>query len=235
MRICTCICLCLCFLLLGSFQAWGADRFISDILVVTLRDSPSSTSNIIGHLRSGDYMTILEEKENGYLYVRVSSGIEGWVPKKYTSVGKSKNSVIRDLKKTIVRLEEINTTQKSKYEDLRTQISDYQSSIDGNATREAKQQALILDFEKQVAEAQDKYITLKDQSQGVEAVFAEREILLKDNDTLTKELTVLKIENSELDQTRNIFWFLAGAAVFLVGCIIGRSGRKSRNRSSLSL
>lgn len=218
----------------APLQALGADRYISDVLIVTLRDAPSRTSNIIGHLRSGDYMTVLEEQDNGYLFVRVSSGIEGWVPKKYTAEGKSKDTIIKSLKSSVTSLEASNNSQKSKNSKISGQVNDYQATIDTYATREAGQQARILDLEKQVAEAQDKYITLKDQSEGVEEVFAEQQALVEKNGSLTKELTVLKMENQELDQTRNIFWFLTGAAVLLVGFILGRSGRRSR-RNSLSL
>ncbi len=228
------ISICFSFILLGSFQVQASDRYISDILIVTLRDAPSRNSNIIGHLRSGDYMKVLEENENGYIRVRVSSGNEGWVPKKYTAEGKSKDSIIKQLKLTAASFEDRKNSNKSRVADLTAQVNDYQSKIDSNATQEAKQLAHILDLEKQVAEAQDKYITLKDQSKGVEEVYSERETLLKTNEDLQQEVTVLTMENSEIDQTKNIFWFLAGAAVLLIGCVIGRSGKKSR-RNSLTL
>lgn len=228
------ICLCLSFLLIGSLQAQGAERYISDVLIVTLRDAPSRTSTIIGHLRSGDYMTILEENDNGYIRVRVSTGIEGWVPKKYTAEGKSKDSLIRSLKKSIASFEQTSSTQKAVIAKMTTQINDYQSVIDNHANREAQQQARIVDLEKQVADAQDKYITLKDQSENVESIFEEKEVFRKENETLNKELTVLNMENSELDQTKNIFWFLTGSGVLLVGFILGRSGRRGK-RNSLTL
>ena len=227
--------LCCCCILFSSFQAQGAERYISDILVIMLRDGPSRTSNIVGHLRSGDYMTILsEDKENGYLHVRVSSGIEGWVPKKYTNEGKSKDTIIHNLKKSILTLKETAQSQKDKIDGMADQVNDYQSTIDVSATTEAKQQAYILDLEKQVTDAQDKYITLKDQAEGVEAAYEEKNLLQIENASLSKKLIVVEQENQELDQTKNIFWFLTGAGVLLIGFIMGRSGRKSR-RNSLTL
>lgn len=234
MKSLTLIFLCLGVLLLGSPQVQGAERYISDTLIVSLRDTPSRTSNIIGHLRSGDYMTILEEDDNGYLRVRVSSGIEGWIPKKYTSEGKSKDTLIRSLKKSIASLEEKTHSQASINSKLTTQINDYQATIDSQSTREAQKQAEIQDLKRQVTEAQDKYITLKDHSEGVEEIFAELETLRKDNESLTQKLTVLTLKNRELDQTKNIFWFLTGAGVLLMGFIIGRTGRKGR-RNSLTM
>ncbi len=226
--------LCLGVLLLGSPQAQGAERYISDILIVSLRDAPSRTSNIIGHLRSGDYMTILEEDDNGYLRVRVSSGIEGWIPKKYTSEGKSKDTLIRSLKNIITGLEEKIASQSSINSKLMAKVNAYQATIDSKSTHEAQQQAEIKELKRQVTEAQDKYITLKDHSEGVEEIFAERETLLENNESLTQKLAVLTMENSELDQTKNIFWFLTGAGVLLMGFIVGRSGRKGR-RNSLTM
>jgi SH3 domain protein len=166
--------------------------------------------------------------------VRVSSGIEGWIPKKYTSEGKSKDTVIRNLKKTILTLEKAAEKQKNKIAEMVNQVDEYQATIDMSATTEAKQQAYILDLEKQVTEAQDKYITLKEQAEGVEAVYEEKNRLFTENELMAKELAVVKIENRELDQTKNVFWFLAGAGVLLVGFIMGRSGRRSR-RNSLTL
>ncbi len=224
----------LCFLLFVSTQAFAAERYISDVLIVTLRDSPSANSSIIGHLRSGDYMTELEELESGYIRVRLNSGVEGWLPKKYTAVGQSKDSLIAELQKRILALEEDNKMQKIKNTDLEGQVGSFQTSIDTSANREAVLQAKLVDMEKIAADAQDKYITLQDQSKGVEAIYVERNQLIQANESLTKQVTGLTNNNRELDQTKNIFWFLTGSGVLLVGWLIGRSGRKNR-RSSLSL
>ncbi|MDA3822803.1 MAG: TIGR04211 family SH3 domain-containing protein [Bacteroidales bacterium] len=222
------------FMFLFSAQAFAVDRYISDILVVTLRDDPSIKSNVIGHMRSGDYMTVLEELDSGYIQVRLSSGIEGWVPKKYTTIGKSKDRLINDLKKNIMAREEETKIYKMKNAELESQVHSAQASIDTSVVSEAKLQASVVDLEKLVAEAQNKYITLQNQSKGVEAIYTERDTLLQDNETLAKKVTVLKLNNQELDQSKNIFWFLSGSGVLLIGWLIGRTGRKSR-RNSITL
>lgn len=227
-------CCILCVILFFPSGSCAADRYVSDTLVVTLRDSPSATSTPIGYLRSGDYMTVLEELDSGVIRVRTSSGLEGWVKKSYTTTGKSKNSLIQDLKKDLLNLEKDSKSQKMKNATLAAQIRSLQTSTVAATTNEAILQSRIVDLEKRVAEAEDKYITLKDQSQGVEAIYGERDTLLQDKETLTQEMNVLKRDNQELKQTKNIFWFLSGAGVLLLGWLLGRSARKNR-RNSLTL
>jgi SH3 domain protein len=227
-------CCVLCVIVFFPSGLVAAERYVSDILVVTLRDSPSATSTPIGYLRSGDYMTVLEELDSGDIRVRTSSGLEGWLQKSYTATGKSKNSLIQDLKKDLLNLEKNSKSQKMKNAALAAQVLSLQTSTATATTSEAILQSRIVDLEKRVAEAEGKYITLKDQSQEVEAIYGERDTLLQDKEALTQEVTVLKRDNQELKKMKNIFWFLAGSGVLLLGWLLGRSARKNR-RNSLTL
>ena len=71
--------------------------YISDTLIVSLRDSASLRGDVISYLRSGDLLEVLEEDEDGFILVQTSSGEQGWIPKKYTINEKPKDLIIADL------------------------------------------------------------------------------------------------------------------------------------------
>lgn len=46
---------------------------------MNLRENPSSVANVIGFVSSGQRFKVLEDAGNGYIKIRQSNGIEGWI------------------------------------------------------------------------------------------------------------------------------------------------------------
>lgn len=59
---------------------------------------------------------------------------------------------------------------------------------------------------------------------------AENERLAAEAETLRKEIQALKADNEKLSSRRNIYWMLAGAAVFLVAFLFGNAFGASKKR-----
>jgi len=65
--------------------AMAETRYITDVLVVSLRDNPSRTASILGHVRSGAPLEIIENNNDGYLLIKTAEGEQGWIQERYTT------------------------------------------------------------------------------------------------------------------------------------------------------
>ena len=87
-------------------------RYVSDQLIITMREGQGKQYKIIKMLKSGTPLEIIEESEE-YLKVRIKSGSEGWVLKQFITSETPKPDIIAGLEKEIDRLNtEIETYKK---------------------------------------------------------------------------------------------------------------------------
>src|SRR4030042_5612234 len=80
------------------FSAMIADaktQYVSDELVIHLREGKGNEYKIIKMLRNGTPLNILEEAEQ-YLKVRTEEGLEGWVLKQYITSETPKTAIIAE-------------------------------------------------------------------------------------------------------------------------------------------
>src|SRR4030042_680111 len=88
------------------FSAMIADaktQYVSDELVIHLREGKGNEYKIIKMLRNGTPLNILEEAEQ-YLKVRTGEGLEGWVLKQYITSETPKTAIIAGLENERDRL-----------------------------------------------------------------------------------------------------------------------------------
>jgi len=78
-------------------------QYMSDELVINLREGKGNEYKIIKMLRNGTPLNILEEAEQ-YLKVRTEEGLEGWVLKQYITSETPKTAVIAGLENERDRL-----------------------------------------------------------------------------------------------------------------------------------
>ena len=79
----------------------------------------------------------------------------------------------------------------------------------------------------------EKHQKLIDESKDVVAIIAERDSLSDQSQKNETTISQLRERNDELEGTKMVYWFLAGAGVLLIGMLIGRSTARKR-RSMLS-
>jgi len=216
--------------------AFADTRYVSDVLVITLRTEPEKDAEAIVALRSDTPLEVLEETED-FLKVRTDSDQEGWVPKRYITSNIPKPMIITELGEKINRLElsleavEKNKIQlEKKLEDIQknqhNSMGEYQSVIE-QERKNAKQK------NREYKEISEKYTKLLNQSQNVIQMSEKIATLEKENLQMRvsekkNEETVKMIENEKKDLLRAgiIRWFLAGSGVLLVGMILGKLSRK---------
>ncbi|OQY01851.1 MAG: hypothetical protein B6I26_02485 [Desulfobacteraceae bacterium 4572_130] len=81
--------------------------YVSDMLVLKIRQGPGKEFNVLGTLKSNIPIEILEKGEV-YYKMRTKNGVEGWVEKKYLSLNTPLNIVVKQLKQKIEELERTN-------------------------------------------------------------------------------------------------------------------------------
>ena len=228
-----CISLVLLFTSAFSNTAAAETRYVSDQLVITMRQGKTNQHKILRTLKTGTPLEILEEDES-YLKVRTTDGLEGYVLNQYISTDSPKQGIIKrlegennELKREIGRFKKSNnelnakiaTLQKNHAQEL-LELTNRSTHIE-ESLEKIKQEQAVTD---------ENYSILRDQSENVIAISEERDQLLKDKSRLASEVTSLRNQNEKLSDTRMIKWFLAGGGVLLFGWIIGKVSRKKRTR-----
>ena len=228
-----CISLVLLFTSAFSNTAAAETRYVSDQLVITMRQGKTNQHKILRTLKTGTPLEILEEDES-YLKVRTTDGLEGYVLNQYISTDSPKQGIIKrlegennELKREIGRFKKSNnelnakiaTLQKNHAQELLELTN--RSTLIEESLEKIKQEQAVTD---------ENYSILRDQSENVIAISEERDQLLKDKSRLASEVTSLRNQNEKLSDTRMIKWFLAGGGVLLFGWIIGKVSRKKRTR-----
>lgn len=210
---------------LGSTHA--DTRYVSDMLILSLREGQGPQYEIIRTLKTGTPIEVLEESER-YLRVRTQEGEEGWVEKQYISSEEPKAVLIAGLKKETnrskARIEELERDHATLLEQLNAAKRSHTVKV-----KEASRLNMEL---RQITE---KYNTLLDQSKNVaelikenDRLYGENERLQAANDRLNTEAEHLGEEITRLRRTEMIWLFLAGAGVFFVGLIVGKVSKKKR-------
>lgn len=193
--------------------------YITDNVQVMVRTGPGIDRRIIAMPTTGNRVEVLERLENGWARIRLSNDKEGWMLSRYLSPGppskeviaklKSENEVLRQQARTLI---EENTRFKRERNDLQRALSKQ------TKTAEAVKKS---------------YETLKSESSEFLSLKASYEKASKDLAARTKRLSELEEKFDALQDSQILRWFMGGAAVLLVGFIVGFMARRTRRRPSL--
>lgn len=175
-------------------------RYVSDRLIVTLREAPRKDGMALRKLGTGTPVEVLEESGR-YLRVRTEEGEEGWVGKQYISSEVPKPIIIAGLRKEI--------------DLLKARIKEFETG--GNPMLDELEAA-----------KQSHLAKVKELEESVVKIIGERSRLRKANDQLHRDIEHLQKEIADLKGTGKLRWFLAGAAVFCLGLIAGQVARRKK-------
>ena len=202
-------------------------RYVSDMLILTLREGQGSHYKAIRTLKTGTPIEVLEESAR-YLRVRTQEGEEGWVEKQYISSEQPKAVIIAGLNNEANRL-------KARVEELQKDqatLLDQLNAAKRSHTVKVKETSRL---NTELTQITEKYNTLLDQSKNVaelikknDRLYGENDRLQAANDRLNMEAEHLRQEIARLRRREMIWWFLAGAGVFFVGLIVGKVSKKKR-------
>lgn len=206
-------------------------QYVSDILIITLREGPSTKYKIIKTLKTDTPLEILESKDR-YHRVRTDDGTEGWVLQQYVSSKTPKAQIITNLKEKVNELEEKLQQVTERNSRLETEIANLKNthtqtkkeleSTTSNVTETMSR------TRNQLEQITLQYNTLLNQSKNVVAMTKENETLISSNNKFKKEIDSIRQENTHLKRSGILKWFLAGAGVLLIGFIAGKMGQSKK-------
>jgi SH3 domain protein len=222
-------------LLCNVTAAWAETRYISDQLVVSLREQPQNGSETIVYLKTDTPVEVLEVGEQ-YIHVKTTNGEVGYIQKSYLTEETPKATVIsrltrenEGLKERIRELEKQYREAFSKGDEAQKKIL---SELEDARLQIAKLDKALLKSETELAERTQAYEALKKNAENIIEITAERDQLRLSHAELTTAVTSLDEERKELLKKETIQWFLTGAGVLFLGWVIGKFSR-SRRKSSL--
>ncbi len=226
------ICLTMFFTLtVSAVIVYAKTVYVSDQLIITMREGKGNEYKIIESLKTGTPLEIIEESEQ-YLKVRTDSGSEGWVLNWYVNNKTPKPEVISGLEQKVARMNKIIDQYKTDTESLQNQLNASESDLSKKIT-DLKQN---LSSSKGTAEQTSvelnkitkKYTALLKNSKDVVNLVKERDGLKTSSGELEAATKQLQEDNDKLKRTQMIWWFIAGGGVFFVGWIVGKVSRQKR-------
>ena len=196
----------------GFVVAAHADtQYVSDMLVLTIRDNPDKNANVLGNIITADPVEILEEGGR-FMRIRTKKGLEGWVQKNFITADKPKAIVIKEMKNEISQL-------KAKLEEFENN-----RDADLNEIRASSQ-----DDKLKIKQLTEKYNNLlKESKTKTTALTGERDKLKAINTGLNIEVDNLKQDLNSNPKTKRIQFFLIGAGVLLLGFFLGLSSKRKK-------
>jgi SH3 domain protein len=181
----------------------------------SLRVQPNWKANRVGHLMPGQEVTVLK-KSGLWIKIQPKTGSPGWIHKNYLSA-------TRQLPAVAVYWAKKFKDEAAKVKDLEQQMAAGQKQVvvlQGRLARSGRQlKKVTADFKR-----------FKDANKHVAVVQAANEACQKDKKVLTADLKKCRGQAEGTTLTTNLKWFLAGAAVLLIGWIMGMAMGRSRRR-----
>jgi SH3 domain protein len=237
-------------------------KFISGLLVISIRDSIEKSAKNIGTVKTGDQVEILEEKDR-FSRIRTKDNIEGWLPTQFLQTETPKIENISRLKDEIASLRQRNEQLSSQAispsegtiikDDQKKVLALSIDSLKGENKRlqEEKQKllALIQEHERsvqtltsekgeagvlkeKVASLQEKLDVLTSNSKDIINITKERDSLASEIEPLRTELARTKELNQTHEAENMLYWFFAGAAVFFIGLLSSKIFTRKKNKLS---
>ena len=189
--------------LLKAQSAWVSDEF-----EITLRTGPSTGNAIQLMLASGTRLMILERNaENGYTRVRTGGGTEGWVLSRYLMSEPSAREQLGQLSSQLVSATEKGSSLNEQLDGIRAEYAT------------AKQRIETLSRDK--ARLESELAAIRRTAADVLAIDRQNTELREQLAATGIRMGSLEQENRELSGESTRFWFVTGAAVLVVGMLLG--------------
>jgi len=209
-----------CFLMLAG-NAVAETRYVSDTLEITMRSGKGTNFGITRMLRSGTPVEVLEvDKKSGYTQVRTKSGKEGWVLSRFLMNGRAARERLATAEKNLAELE----LENRKLTTSMMAITEEKSGLEKN----------LQELEGQSRGVNQELSEIKRTASSALAIDSENKELKGRMVSLERQLQTVQQENETLKDRTARDWFMVGAAVVLLGIIVGLIIPKIRFRKKSS-
>jgi SH3 domain protein len=205
-------------------------QYVSDLLIISIRDGQDEDAAVLGYLRSAAAVDILEETEE-LMQIRTEDGIQGWVRKKFIVPDKPKAVIIDELEEKISVLEEnIQTLQEgSDAQGLQNMIDGYKQKVTNLTASYENEKRTRLALQKDLKKVTAEHQQLSKQSKINKGVNKELASVKNENKALKDKIAALPPADASPLLSGNMKWFLIGGSVLLLGFIMGRAIKGKRS------
>ena len=195
-------------LLLLTTNVLAETRYISDRLEITMRSGKGTGYGITRMLRSGTPVEVLDvDKSSGYTRVRTQSGKEGWVLSRFLMQGPAASDLLARAEKNLAELELDNSKMAVTIGNLRKEKN----------TLEKK----LATLDREASSVSQELAEIKRTASSAIAIGSENKNLKGRVVSLERQLETLQQENERLKDRTARDWFMVGAAVVILGIIVG--------------
>lgn len=219
--------------------AHPAERHFGNSLSGPLHEGPGAQYKVIKAL-PGDQSFEVLETINDFIHIRTKDGSEGWLKNNPTDPTPAAASSATDTNERVGILPP-KQGEKSTSNSGRWPTKSPVNPLDGQSRKEQaepstpKEATEIKRLQAELGEITYKF-------EQLEAAALNAQELKSENDRLQTELAATKNTVSQLQQAnlalaknKNIYWFMAGGAVLLLGWLLGRITLRRQRHSSLTL
>jgi SH3 domain protein len=197
----------LLLLLLVPVSVQAKTLYVSDKFQITMRTGESTSHRIMRMLNSGTALDVISTNpESGYTKIKVGN-LQGFVLTRQLMNEPSARAQLATLRKEIDELKSAPGELRSKLIDLQKKHRELLSAHTNLQTVKDKQQQELQSIQRTASNA----IRISN----------ERNELVKQVATLTREVEELKQDNRDLSNEATRDWFLTGAGVIIAGILIG--------------
>ena len=219
------ICLIIFCLCLAGLPAVAEKLYVKPSSEITMRRGQGTDFKIVAVVKDGTPVELLSTVDE----VRLESGREGWVLRRFLSEDPPLADQVEQLEREKQVLSQTSQSLKQRLDALTAEKDETEERLSVEKEQaEAElsgclaEKTAISDNFMQLQDDTADVIKTKEELQSAEARIAEFE----------RQLSELEEQNRRLGKTETLKWFLAGGGVFLGGWIIGMISRRSRKKRS---
>ena len=208
-------------LLILSGNAVAETRYVSDTLEITMRSGKGTSFGITRMLRSGTPVEVLNvDKKSGYTQVRTNSGKEGWVLSRFLMKGQAARERLATAEKKLAELE----LENRKLATATAALKEEKGALETNlAALEGESRGVSQELA-EIRRTASSALAIDSENKGMKGRMV----------SLERQLQTVQQENEALKDRTARDWFMVGAAVVLLGIIVGLIIPKIRFRKKSS-
>ncbi len=208
------------FALLASAQIYAETKYIDDTLRIPLRSGATSQHRIVNFLNSGTQVELinLSEEDEGWGFVRLNSGKEGWLQVRYLRNTPAAKQQLKQSQQALAKAKTTIKEQKATISELKSELKAVKKELS--------------DLSKHSGSADKELAHIKEISKNAirldhsnNQLIEENELLKASNEDALQQLT--KLESNQ--QNRGMVY---GALAVLLGIILGWIMPKMKTRQN---
>jgi SH3 domain protein len=209
-----------CLLILTG-NAMAETRYVSDTLEITMRSGKGTSFGITRMLRSGTPVEVLGvDKKSGYTQVRTNSGKEGWVLSRFLMKGQAARDRLATAEKNLAELE----LENRKLTTAMAALNEEKGTLESNLQKLEGESRGVSQELAEIKRTASSALTIDSENKDMKGRIV----------SLERQLQTVQQENETLKDRTARDWFMVGAAVVLLGIIVGLIIPKIRFRKKSS-